>query len=45
MIRLFEDFQDDEESIYKEERERIIGELLHLYGSIPVPKEKSLVPL
>jgi hypothetical protein len=41
MIRLFEDFQDDEESIYKEERERIIGELLHLYGSIPVPKEKS----
>lgn len=41
MIKLFEDFQDDEESIFIEEKNRLMGELLHLYGSIPVPKEKS----
>ena len=41
MIKLFEDFEENEESLYKEEKDRIIGELLHLYGSIPVPKEKS----
>jgi len=41
MIKLFENFQDDEESLFLEERDRLMGELLHLYGSIPVPKEKS----
>ena len=41
MIKLFESFQDDEESIFLEEKIRLMGELLHLYGSIPVPKEKS----
>jgi len=41
MIKLFESFQDDEESIFLEEKNRLMGELLHLYGSIPVPKEKS----
>ena len=41
MIKLFESFQDNEESIFLEEKNRLMGELLHLYGSIPVPKEKS----
>lgn len=41
MIKLFENFDDNEESSYNEEKDRLLGKLLHLYGSIPVPKEKS----
>jgi hypothetical protein len=40
MIKLFEDFEDEEYK-HQEEKDRLMGELLHLYGSIPVPKEKS----
>ena len=41
IVKIFEDFDDNHELLEQQEKDRLMGELLHLYGSIPVPKEKS----
>jgi hypothetical protein len=44
IIKLFENFEEENlEQLDLQEKDKLIGDLLHLYGSIPVPKEKSSI--